>query len=328
MINSNDYKIGRIMVGASDDDVRYVHEADNLPYYHIGSVNGISMVTIDVIGHEITHALVKKTAGLIYQYESGALNESIADIMGTMLERYMLPNNWNWTLGEDAVTIRDMRTPEIYSQPSRFEGPGWESPGNCPFPFLGNDYCWVHTNSGVMNKWFHLVSTGGTFNGQNVNAIGPHAAQQIVYWALANYLQSQSTYSDARWSTMAAARDIYGECSNEHRAVIAAWNAVNVISPVCPGSGGRIAAEQIENSAESIMKVYPNPATDFVTIQLFDPITTVDLQLYDMTGKVIKAWNTKESTITFATKGLVPGIYTLKAQTPKGIYTHKVIINQ
>ncbi|OZI05388.1 hypothetical protein BWI93_25785 [Siphonobacter sp. BAB-5385] len=179
-----------------------------------------------------------------------------------------------------------------------------------------------------MNKWFHLVSTGGTFNGQNVNAIGPHAAQQIVYWALANYLQSQSTYSDARWSTMAAARDIYGECSNEHRAVIAAWNAVNVISPVCPGSGGRIAAEQIENSAESIMKVYPNPATDFVTIQLFDPITTVDLQLYDMTGKVIKAWNTKESTITFATKGLVPGIYTLKAQTPKGIYTHKVIINQ
>lgn len=329
---TSQHRIGQLLVGANERDTRYLGEFSGRHRFIFGSTNQISQVALDVVGHELTHALIAKTAGLVYENESGAINESIADIMGVMLERFVLPNNWNWTIGEDGVTVRDLQNSwtiyEIFqlSQPYLFEGTSWRFTSGCN-PTKENDYCGVHINSGVMNRWFYLISTGGTFNGQNITSIGPHAAQQITYWALANYLQTHSTMSDARWSTMAAARDIYGECSNEYNAVVRAWNAVNVISPTCPGSSGRIAATPINPLSESLIKVYPNPATDFITIQLGDSADSRYLQLFDVAGKIIKTWTTPEQKITFPIKGLTPGVYLLKAQTSQGTYTQKIIFN-
>src|SRR5581483_3532633 len=58
---------------------------------------------VDVVGHELTHAVTERTAGLIYENESGAINESMSDVFGTLIEFY---NNKNpdWAIGEDVYT--------------------------------------------------------------------------------------------------------------------------------------------------------------------------------------------------------------------------------
>jgi Zn-dependent metalloprotease len=58
------------------------------------------LVSLDVTGHEFSHMVIRKTANLIYQNESGALNESFADIFGTAIEFYGSPSTANWKIGE------------------------------------------------------------------------------------------------------------------------------------------------------------------------------------------------------------------------------------
>ena len=118
------------------------------------------LTSLDIIGHEITHGLTEHTANLIYQNESGALNESFSDIFGTAIEFYAKPNDANWTLGEDFGLIsRDMAYPNAYGDPDTYHGTHW---------YYGSyDHGGVHTNSGVQNYWFYLLATGG--NGTNDN---------------------------------------------------------------------------------------------------------------------------------------------------------------
>lgn len=193
-----------------------------------------SFVTSDVLGHEYSHAVTQYNANLTYQGESGALNESISDIFGTAFERYLLPNDWNWACGEDSYQARSMSNPTqsflpfTNGQPQIYQGSNWQSTAD-PYDDGG-----VHTNSGVMNKWFHTLCTGNGPNGQATPAINFDDATKIVYRALRYYLQSSSGYYDAVWATSTAAGDLFQRCSPQDRAVRAAWRAVRIEPGNCP----------------------------------------------------------------------------------------------
>jgi len=187
------------------------------------------LTSIDVCGHEVSHAVTTNTAALVYSYESGALNESFSDIFGNSIEYFAKPKLFDWKLGEDITPngqgIRNMAIPNIKGQPDTYKGISW---------YTGSgDNGGVHTNSGVQNYWYYLLCEGGI--GKNdiadsffVDSIGMIKAQQIAYRNLSVYLSSSSKYADARFYSIQSAVDLYGNCSPEVIATTNAWHAVGV----------------------------------------------------------------------------------------------------
>ncbi len=184
------------------------------------------LTALDVVAHEITHGLTTYTADLDYAYESGAINESFSDIFGAAVEFYAKPNDANWTIGEDMnMIIRDMANPNAYGSPDTYQGNFWN--------FSSSDNGGVHTNSGIMNYWYHLLVEGGSGtndlgNAYSVSSIGRIKADKIAYRTLVVYLTNTSQYADARFLSIMAAIDLYGACSSEVEAVTRAWYAVGV----------------------------------------------------------------------------------------------------
>lgn len=214
----------RVVVETGEDNAGWTGEQVQFGSTWIGN----SLVTIDNFGHEYAHAVTQTSANLAYHGESGALNESISDIMGTTFEFNLLGVGANFDIGEDAETSRSMANPGLYDQPDVYLGPGW-SPINGCVPIRQNDFCGVHTNSGVMNKWYWFMRTGGP-TGTPLDYAKP---AKVVYRALKFYLQSNSTYYDAAEATIQGAIDSYGACSDIARQTAYAWTQVG-ISQVTP----------------------------------------------------------------------------------------------
>ncbi|GAB3079392.1 M4 family metallopeptidase [Intrasporangium mesophilum] len=203
-----------------------------------GDGDGVSygpLVSLDVAGHEMTHGVTSATAGLVYNKESGGLNESTSDVMGTMVE---------WT----ANTTGD---PGDYLIGERFalNGAGPLRWMDKPSKDGASADCWsrrvgsldVHYSSGVGNHAFYLLSEGSgaktingvsynspTCNGSTVVGIGHDAAAAIWYRALTTYWTSSTNYSGARAGMLSAAADLYGTGSTQYAATAAAWSAVSV----------------------------------------------------------------------------------------------------
>jgi Zn-dependent metalloprotease len=194
-------------------------------------------VSLDLVAHEFTHAINTYTSGLAYEYEPGALNESFSDIFGAVVEFYHLGSAGNYYIGENLVNggygmLRSMSNPNSTGQPKTYKGNYWIHKESCSTPILGNDYCGVHTNSGVQNYWFYLLAEGNNSNntsGYWVDGIGRNKAAQIAYRSLTNgYLTSNSQYIDAAISSMRCAMELYGNCSYEATQVYKAWQAVGI----------------------------------------------------------------------------------------------------
>lgn len=185
------------------------------------------LVSLDIIGHEITHGLTSNTANLLLENESGALNESFSDIFGVIIDFYTRPNQANWTVAEEvSPLIRSLENPSINNDPDTYFGKNWK-------PIGGTDFGGIHSNNGVQNHWFYLLVNGGvgindkndTFN---VDGIGLEKASKIVFRNLVYYLTPQSNYSDARVGSIKATEDLFGSCSKEVESVTNAWFAVGV----------------------------------------------------------------------------------------------------
>lgn len=194
------------------------------------------LVSLDICGHELTHGVTEYSANLTYSYQSGALNESFSDIFGESIENYSLGNN-DWLMGDDigiggSGALRSMKNPNQFGDPDTYLGTYW---------YTGSgDYGGVHTNSGVQNKWFYILSAGesGTNDigkSYNVTGIGITKAAAIAYRNLTVYLSSSSNYTDARTGAIQAAIDLYGAGSAEEIATTNAWYAVGVGSIYCAG---------------------------------------------------------------------------------------------
>lgn len=189
-----------------------------------------ALTSLDIIAHEITHAITDYSAGLVYYNEPGALNESFSDIFGVLLSFYAEGEECaNWVIGE-AITpngqgIRDLKNPNKFQHPDTYQGDYW---------YDGNgDNGGVHINSGVHNHWFYLLAKGGS--GVNdkgyhyeVNSIGRDKAAQIAYRNLTVYLLPTSDYVDAYHGSIQSATDLYGADSEEVKQTKAAWCAVGL----------------------------------------------------------------------------------------------------
>jgi len=184
------------------------------------------IVGLDVIGHEFTHAIIDYHGGLLYKNETGALNESFADIFGTVVE-FNTKANGNWTIGEDSKILRSMSDPKLYKQPNTYKGKNWHDISD------QSDEGGVHTNSGVQNFWFYLLCNGGTNKNDlekqySVTGIGMNKAAAIVLQIILNHCNKIFDYNSARQASLIAATEKNGSNSAEYNAVNAAWYAVGV----------------------------------------------------------------------------------------------------
>ena len=204
-----------------------------------GDGNSFSpLATLDVVAHELAHGVTQYSAGLVYANEYGALNESFSDIFGAAVEFDKLGSAANWRMGEDMTSdgrgIRSLSNPNSHGDPDTYHGLYWAPISNNPNG--SNDQGGVHTNSGVQNFWFYLLSVGGSGTNDNrfsysVQGIGIEQAAEVAYRNLTAYLTPLSEYEDARLGTINAAIDLFGESSAQYDAVIDAWDAVGVLKP-------------------------------------------------------------------------------------------------
>jgi Zn-dependent metalloprotease len=188
--------------------------------------------SLTVIAHELAHGVIEDEGGLVYRDQSGALNESIADVFGALAEQHSLgqtADQASWLIGEgiftDAVEGAALRS---LSAP----GTAYDDDilGRDPQPAHMNDFVvtrddngGVHINSGIPNHAFYLVAT----------ALGGSAWERaglIWYRTLtARTLSPTADFTAFAHATLAAAGTEYGEESEEVAAVRAAWTGVGVI---------------------------------------------------------------------------------------------------
>jgi bacillolysin len=300
------------------------------------------IVGIDVAGHEYSHLMVSRTANLAYQKESGALNESFADMFGAAIEFYSNVNP-NWTIAEGipnaaigATYFRNMSNPNAGSnqiggqQPDTYQGTYWQDTSAACTPTggqTGNDYCGVHKNSGVGNYWFYLLSVGGSGTNDlgtnfNVTGITIQKAEKIAYRTLATYLTANSTYANAYASSKQAAIDLYGAGSNELQQVENAWCAVGL------GNCANVLAvsDNIKTDLQNI-KIYPNPVSNGQFTIESDLKGNVEYEIYDFSGKLIKTSEKLEKGIHKVNiNGVQSGVYILKINADGTIISKKLVV--
>ncbi len=224
------------------------------------------LTSMVIAGHEITHGLVSRTAGLVYSYQSGALNESFADIFGISIDFWSRPSQANWILGDEisngSWVMRNMSNPNAKNHPDTYLGQHW---------YTGSgDNGGVHYNSGVQNFWYYLMVNGGTgtndlSNSYSVTAQGFNIAEKIAFRNLTVYLTSSSQYVDARFYAIKAATDLYGGCSPEVEATTDAWYAVGVGSAYNPNVTADFAANKTVGCAAPFTVTFNNLSNNAIT---------------------------------------------------------------
>ncbi len=202
-----------------------------------GKTFNVFSSSLEVVAHELTHAITNFTSNLIYLNESGALNEAISDIMGASVEWFFEPPGHgrqyaDWMLGEDLFmkfgpAIRTFVNPLSFNYPDHYSV---RCTTECPETF---DNGGVHINSSIINHAFYLMVMGGTntTSGKTVNGIGltnMDHIESIFYRAFMFHLTPNSNFGTARRATLRAARELYGTGSLEEQVVRAGWNAVGI----------------------------------------------------------------------------------------------------
>ncbi|SEW21433.1 Zn-dependent metalloprotease [Chitinophaga sp. YR573] len=196
-----------------------------------------SMVSLDVMGHELGHGIAQTEVGFAVSNEAGAINEGISDIWGSCIEYWKTPAKARWSMGEDDGIYFPLRyidypgTSPLGAQPTCYGGPNYIAPPATPD--ASNDYGYIHTNMSVMSHWFYMLLIGGTGTnalGQSyaITPISNTDAQKILYRAEVYYMVSNSTFATVRDNTIQAARDLFGVGSCQEIGVTNAWASVGV----------------------------------------------------------------------------------------------------
>jgi Zn-dependent metalloprotease len=173
---------------------------------------------LDVAAHEMTHAVTENTARLEYDTQSGALNESMSDVFGVLMDRA------NWTIGETVAkrsvfqsgALRDMANPNQGGTNDN----GYQPKTMAQYVNTTQDDGGVHINSGIPNYAFYLFASNAS--------VGKDKAEKVYYRVLTTYLTRYSQFKDMRVAVIKAASDLYGATSNEVKAAQTAFDQVGI----------------------------------------------------------------------------------------------------
>jgi bacillolysin len=253
--------------------VRYCPDAGHCPYqnanwdghqmtYGAGFSSGD-----DVVGHELSHGFTDFTSHLFYYYQSGAINESLSDVFGELIDQTNGLGDDSpgvkWQLGEDLPAsigvIRDMSNPPLFDDPDRMTS----------FNYKGDasDNGGVHSNSGVNNKAAFLMTDGGTFNGQTISGLGAAKVGAIYYALEVAFLTSGSDYQDLSVDLPAACDALAasgahgisnGDCAQVRKAVIA--TEMSTTPPAAPVPEAQVCAAG-QTSQDVFYDDLENPAS-------------------------------------------------------------------
>lgn len=211
---NNAFWIPGIMVYGDGDGVNFTYLSGDL----------------DVVGHEMTHGVIDYTADLNYHKQSGALNESMADVFGVLISTYHKynvagGNSWtfnsaDWVVGDGIYTpsipgdaLRSLVNPTLYDQPDNMR-----DYKNLPDTESG-DNGGVHINSGIPNKAAYLIA----------KRIGMEKTARIYYRALVNYMNANTDFMGGKDCFVQAATDLYGASSSTISAIKDSFKSVGII---------------------------------------------------------------------------------------------------
>ena len=237
-----------------------------------GTWNNVAR-SLDVIAHEIVHGVIEYSSNLRYENQSGALNESFADIFGAMVDRD------DWTVGEDlnGEGIRSLQDPTGFGDPAHMDDfRKWP---------LSRDRGGVHTNSGIPNRAYYLLAEGLTLEGLG-SSIGKDKAEKLAYSTMVN-LTRDSDFQAAAALMLTSAEARYGEESPESLAVVAAWLNVGIFLDS--------SQEDDDSPVGSRKPQYPLVPGDDVFIALYPR----DGYLYDARDDIFDLYATKVCLTTY-----------------------------
>jgi bacillolysin len=170
---------------------------------------------LDIIGHELTHGVIESTSNLVYVTQSGALNESFADVAGIIISNwYMAPNRedvgtWNWEIGPglrpDGRPLRNFADPSRTGHPKHMNDFRPLRPGERPHP-KKNDNGWVHFNSNIHNKAVHNLLT---MTKVGTRVFSPQDVAVLTYLGMAR-LAPLATFSEALQAVVDVAQTYFG----------------------------------------------------------------------------------------------------------------------
>jgi Zn-dependent metalloprotease len=188
-------------------------------------------LALDVIGHELTHGVTQTTAALLYHNQSGALNESISDVFGSLIKQWsknQTAEDADWLIGVEIFTpgftgdaLRSMKDPgHAYDNPTMGKDPQpAHMRGYVELPDTARgDNGGVHINSGIPNKAFYLVAT-------NIGGNAWQTPGHIWYESL-KASNPTTDFSDFAQTTVSKAAQLYGV--DAQGAVQDAWEQVGI----------------------------------------------------------------------------------------------------
>lgn len=264
---------------------------------------------LDVVAHEMSHGVISTSANLAYENQSGALNESFADLFAVLID------GDDWTLGEECTNrspgyIRNLQDPHsgLKRQPAHMS----------EFRHSANtedgDWGGVHVNSGIPNRAAYLLAEGLTKESLG-SSIGRTMTGELYYRALTVYLSSQSQFIDLRRALLLAAADLYPNDADVGVAIRTAFDAVGIIEGApADGETPAVAGEPLTPSTR-LLNFGDVPAGESTSRALAftnntdAPVTVHDMVLnganfsHTFTNTTVQAGETLEGTVTFHANG-------------------------
>ncbi len=241
------------LINVTDDDGKGMDNAywnGKAMFYGNGNTSFKPLAgALDVGGHEMTHGVISNSANLEYQGQSGAINESMADVFGAMID------NANWTMGEGVVlksafpsgALRDLSNP--HNGGTSLNNRGYQ-PAVLTELYTGDqDNGGVHINSGIPNFAFFKFAT----------AVTKAKAEKVYYRALTQYLTAKSQFIDLRLAVIQAATDLHGANSAEVNAAKTAFDQVGITDGASTGDGN---VELPDNPGQEFILMHDASATD------------------------------------------------------------------
>jgi bacillolysin len=253
--------------------VRYCPSAGECPFQEanwdgqqVNFGDGFALAD-DVVAHELTHGFTEFTSHLFSYYQSGAINESLSDVFGELIDQANgLGNDADdvrWLVGEDLPAafsvLRNMSDPTEFDDPDKmtsihYSGSTLDSGG-------------IHSNNGVNNKAAFLMTDGGVFNGQTIISLGAAKVGAIYYTLELAFLTSGSDYQDL-YDDLPAACDVLAatgdysmsasDCAEVRKAVLA--TEMNITPPAALAPEAPVCAAG-QTSQDVFFDDFENPAS-------------------------------------------------------------------